>query len=177
MISDGLLALIEAGAVTNQRKTLDTHVSVVGAALGSRRLFDALHENDAVVFRPVSYTHAPAILGQVGRVCAINSAIEIDLLGQANGEIVNGRGLGAVGGQVDFLRAAAASGGTGIVALPAKRIVRELHGPVSASRSDVDWVVTEHGARSLRHLSDAGRRIALLELAGEHAEALTRRTT
>jgi acyl-CoA hydrolase len=153
MISDGVLDMIQAGAVQG--------TAVVGAALGSQRLFDALEQID-VAFRPVSYTHAPATLAQVGRLCAINSVIEVDLLGQANGEFAGDRGIGAVGGQVDFLRAAA----TGIVALPAKRIVRALRVPVSASRSDVDWVVTEHGARSLRGLSDAARRRAVLELAG-----------
>ncbi len=83
-----------------------------------------------------------------------------------NAESAGGRRIGAVGGQVDFLRAAAASGGKPIVALPARRIVERLSGPVSTSRSDVDWVVTEHGARSLAGLSDAGRAKALLELAG-----------
>jgi acetyl-CoA hydrolase len=67
---------------------------------------------------------------------------------------------------VDFLRAAAAGGGKPIIALPSKRIVRALHGPVSTSRSDVDWVVTEHGASSLRGLSEAERTRELLRVAG-----------
>jgi acyl-CoA hydrolase len=167
MISDGVLDLIEAGAVTNARKPADRNVTVTGAALGSTRLFDALARREDVVFRPVSYTHAPATLATVGRLCAINSALEVDLSGQANAESVDGRALGAVGGQVDFLRAAAACGGTPILALPSRRIVQRLSGPVSTARSDVDWVVTEHGARSLRGLTDAERGAALLELAGE----------
>jgi acyl-CoA hydrolase len=81
--------------------------------------------------------------------------------------------LGAIGGQVDFLRAAAASGGTPVLALPSSRIVKRLCGPVSTARSDVDWVVTEHGARSLTGLTDGQRSAALLELAGAHAEALS----
>ena len=67
---------------------------------------------------------------------------------------------------MDFLRAAAIGGGKPIIALPAKRIVERLSGPVSTARSDVDWVVTEHGARSLAGLSDERRRAGLLELAG-----------
>ena len=174
MISDGVLDLIEAGIVTNARKLADRCLTVTGAALGSRRLFDALGKREDVVFRPVSYTHAPATLATVGRLCAINSALEIDLQGQANAESVDGRLLGAVGGQVDFLRAAAACGGTPILALPAKRIVRRLRGPVSTARSDVDWVVTEHGSRSLRGLCDRDRAVALTELAGrEPPEDLT----
>jgi acyl-CoA hydrolase len=166
MITDGVLDLIEAGVVTNRRKGCDQGFSVTGAALGSKRLFDALGEREDVYFSPVSYTHAPATLASVGRLCAINSAVEIDLQGQVNAEAAGGRLLGAVGGQVDFLRAAATCGGTAIVALPAQRIVSHLSGPVSTSRSDVDWVVTEHGTRSLRGLSDAQRAEALLELAG-----------
>jgi acyl-CoA hydrolase len=167
MITDGVLDLIEGGAVTNSRKPTDCRVTVTGAALGSARLFDALDERDDIVFRPITYTHAPATLATVGRLCAVNSAIEIDLAGQANAESLDGRMLGAVGGQVDFLRAAAAGGGRAILALPAKRIVTRLSGPVSTARSDVDWVVTEHGARSLRGLADDERAAALLELAGE----------
>ena len=173
MISDGVLDLIEAGVVTNARKPADRNLTVTGAALGSRRLFEALGRREEIVFRPVSSTHAPATLASVGRLCAINSAVEVDLSGQANAEAVDGRLLGAVGGQVDFLRGAAACGGTPVLALPAKRIVRRLSGPVSTARSDVDWVVTEHGARSLRGLTDAERAAALLELAGpESAERL-----
>ena len=119
------------------------------------------------MFRPVSFTHAAATLAGVGRLAAINSAVEIDLTGQVNSEEAAGRRIGAVGGQVDFLRAAAAHGGKPILALPAKRIVTRLSGPVSTARSDVDWVVTEHGARSLAGLPEAARRRALLELAGE----------
>jgi acyl-CoA hydrolase len=166
MITDGVLDLIEAGAVTGEHKPVDQRVAVTGAALGSRRLFDALDGREDVMFRPVSYTHSPATLANVGRLCAINSALEIDLTGQANSESVDGRRLGAVGGQVDFLRAAAASGGRPILALPSARIVKQLHGPISAARGDVDWVVTEHGARSLAGLTDAERAAALLEVAG-----------
>src|SRR5439155_252033 len=119
MISDGVLDLIEAGVVTNARKPADRNLTVTGAALGSRRLFEALGRREEIVFRPVSSTHAPATLASVGRLCAINSAVEIDLSGQANAEAVDGRLLGAVGGQVDFLRGAAACGGTPVLALPA----------------------------------------------------------
>jgi acyl-CoA hydrolase len=172
MISDGVLDLLDAGVVTNARKPVDRGLTVAGAALGSKRLFTALTHREDVVFRPVSYTHAPATLARVGRLCSINSTLEIDLLGQANAESVAGRQLGALGGQVDFLHAAAACGGTPILALPAKRIVRQLSGPVSAARSDVDWVVTEHGARSLRGLTDKQRTTALIELTGEEFEAM-----
>jgi acyl-CoA hydrolase len=172
MITDGVLKLIDAGVVTGEEKPSDERLCVTGAALATRRLFDVLADHDEIRFAPTSYTHAPATLARVGRLCAINSALQVDLEGQANSESIDGRPLGAVGGQVDFLRAAAASGGTGILALPAKRIVERLSGPVSVSRADVDWVVTEHGARSLRGLDPGRRRAALLGLAG--AEMLAR---
>ena len=117
MVSDGILDLIEAGAVTG--------VSVTGAALGSVRLFDALHGREDIVFRPASYTHAPAVLAELRSLAAINSAVEIDLTGQVNSEVAGGRRIGAVGGQVDFLRAAAKP----IIALPAKRIVARAERP------------------------------------------------
>lgn len=172
MISDGILDLVEAGVVTNARKPIDRGLTVTGAALGSRRLFEGLPAHEEIVFRPVSYTHAPGTLSRVGPLAAINSAVEIDLAGQVNAEAAAGRRIGAIGGQVDFLRGAAAAGGKPIVALPSSRIVAQLTGPVSTARSDVDWVVTEHGARSLGGLSDPARGRALLELAGDRASDL-----
>jgi acyl-CoA hydrolase len=166
MISDAVLRLIDAGVVTNARKPDMRGVTVTGAALGSRALFDGLHGREDIQFRPVSHTHAPSVLALAGPLVAINSAVEIDLQAQVNSEAAGGRVIGAIGGQVDFLRAAALSGGKPILALPAKRIVRELSGPVSTARADVDWVVTEHGARSLAGLTAAARTEALLELAG-----------
>jgi acyl-CoA hydrolase len=177
MVSDGVLDLIERGAVTGERKPRDRGLTVAGAALGSERLFAALGERHEISLAPVSYTHDPQILATVGPLAAINSAVEVDLSGQANTEQAGDRRIGAVGGQVDFLRAAAAGGGRAILALPSRRIVERLSGPVGTSRSDVDWVVTEHGACSLRGLSDDRRRQELLRLAGpERAEALERGT-
>lgn len=166
MISDGMLDLIAAGSVTNARKPADRGVTVTGAALGSRRLFDAVAERADVRFEPASYTHAPSTLAKVGRLAAINSAIEVDLTGQVNAEAAGARRLGALGGQVDFLRAAAAGGGKPIIALPAARIVPALGGPVTTARGDVDWIVTENGAYSLRGLSDGQRRRALEAIRG-----------
>jgi acyl-CoA hydrolase len=172
MISDGILDLIEAGVVTNARKPESRGLTVTGAALGTRRLFDALSGREDILFMPVSHTHSPATLAGVGPLAAINSAVEVDLGGQVNAEQAGERRLGAIGGQVDFLRGAAL-GGKPIIALPSRRIVASLSGPVSTARSDVDWVVTEHGARSLAGLSESRRRQALLELAGdERAEEL-----
>lgn len=173
MVSDAVLDLIERGSITNEHKRRDRGLTIAGAALGSERLFTALAERHEIQLRPVSYTHDATTLAEVGPLAAINSAVEVDLTGQVNAERVGDRRVGAIGGQVDFLRAAAAGDGRAIIALPSARIVEMLGGPVSTARSDVDWIVTEHGACSLRGLSDDRRRRELLRVAGpERAEVL-----
>ena len=94
---------------------------------------------------------ARASLAALERFVAINSAVEVDLTGQVNGELARGSYVGAVGGALDFIRAANASpGGVSIIALPAARVVEKLSGPVSVPRSEAGIVVTEHGAADLR---------------------------
>jgi acyl-CoA hydrolase len=182
MICDPIADLVESGAITGSRKDADRGLVVTGAALGSNRLFDFLRATESVVLRPVSYTHRPDVLARVGRLVAVNGALEVDLSGQVNAESAGGRYVGAVGGQVDFLRGAAAAGGLAIVALPAtvartgaSRIVTALNGPVTTSRVDVDLVVTEFGVARLRGLDLAERARALTAIAApEHREALDR---
>jgi len=183
MIGDAVADLVEAGVITGARKPADPGLIVTGAAIGSRHLFDFLKRSDHVLMRAVSYTHSPATLAQVGRLVAINGGVEVDLTGQVNAEVAGGRHVGAVGGQVDFLRGAAASGGLGIVALPsvvaktgATRIVPALAGPVTTARGDVDLVVTEHGVARLRGLDLQERAAALIAVAApEHRDDLAQR--
>jgi acyl-CoA hydrolase len=182
MIGDPIIDLVEAGVITGARKPRDRGRLVAGTALGSQRLVGFLSTSQAVDMRAVSYTHRPDVLTQVGRLVAINGAIEVDLTGQVNSEAVNGRWLGAVGGQVDFLRGARAAGGVGIIALPsliaksgASRIVSRLSGPVTTARSDVDVVVTEHGTARLSGRDLEQRARALLAVADpRHRERLSR---
>ena len=172
LVSDSMIDLIDAGVITGALKPLDRGRVTGGSALGSQRLVDFLMTSDVVDMRAVSYTHRQEILAQVGRLVAVNGAIEVDLTGQVNSEAVNGRWLGAVGGQVDFLRGARAAGGVGIVALPSvtarsgdSRIVNRLSGPVTTARSDVDVVVTEHGTARLSGLDLEQRARALIAIA------------
>ncbi|HZB91914.1 MAG TPA: acetyl-CoA hydrolase/transferase C-terminal domain-containing protein [Stellaceae bacterium] len=169
MVGDGVLALVEAGVLTNAKKTIDRGVSVGGLLFGTRRLFDFAHRNAALKLMPPAYTHGHQVLRQLPRFTAINSAIEADLTGQVNGESLGGVYLGAVGGQVDFMRgAAAASGGRSIIALPAtakggtvSRIVGRLaDATVTSLRSDMDAIVTEYGIAELRGLTLAERAAA-----------------
>jgi acyl-CoA hydrolase len=122
-----------------------------GALMGTQALFDWARDNDVLSLRNSDVTHGARSLAAIERFVAINSAVEVDLTGQVNGEIARGSYVGAVGGALDFIRAAnASSGGVSIIALPAARIVEKLSGPVSVPRSEAGIVVTEHGAADLR---------------------------
>lgn len=182
MITDGVLALIEKGVITGARKEIDQGIVVTGAALGTAQSYGRLHEFP-VEFRPASYTHAPAVLSELRSLVSINSAIEVDLLGQVGAELARGVHIGAVGGQVDFSRAAALTGSRSIIALRSTNgsgeystIVPRLHsGVVTTARVDVDAVVTEHGVAMLTGCTVAERALRLIEVAApEHREALER---
>ena len=94
MIGDVCVDLIESGAVTNARKPFDRGVTVTNTVLGTRRLFDHVHDNPAVAVRPASHTHDHATLARIGDVRAINSGVEIDLTGQVNAEVAGGAYVG-----------------------------------------------------------------------------------
>ncbi|WP_407169169.1 acetyl-CoA hydrolase/transferase family protein [Bradyrhizobium sp. ORS 111] len=157
MIGDGLLDLVEAGVITNARKMFDAGISITGALIGSRRLYDFAHRNPAVGMRASGYTHADAVLTAIPRFVTINSALEVDLTGQVNAEQVGSSYVGGTGGQVDYVRGGSRSpGGRSIIALPAtagnkgSRIVPTLGGPVTTGRSEVDIIITEFGAAELK---------------------------
>lgn len=175
VIGDGAMRLMRCGAITNVNKPLDTGISVAGTLLGSRELLDFAHLNPAIALRPVGVTHSLAVLAALPKFTAINSALEVDLSGQANTETVAGRYVGAIGGAVDFLRGARAShGGVPVIALPStvevktarrSRIVSRLSGPATITRADAAIVVTEHGIADLRGLSLAERAHKLVSIA------------
>jgi acetyl-CoA hydrolase len=171
MLSDAVVALVEAGALTGRCKTVDRGLIVAGTLMGSQRLFDFVDGRPDVHLRGTAYTHDPAVLGAQHQLGAINSALEVDLTGQVNTEVALGRYLGAVGGVVDFIRGAhRSSGGLPIIALPStagihSRIVSQLSGPVSMTRSDAGLIVTEHGIADLRGLTMPQRRERLLAIA------------
>jgi acyl-CoA hydrolase len=173
MLGDGLVDLAEAGVITNARKRIDSGVSVTGALIGTRRLFDFAHRNPQVRMCSTSYTHDAAVLARLDRLVTINSALEVDLTGQVNAEQSGPAYLGGTGGQVDFVRAGARSpGGHAIIALPAtakggriSRITARLAGPVTTARSDVDVIVTEFGAAELKGQTLAERTRRLIGIA------------
>ena len=169
MITDGLLRLIDKGVVTGKRKEIDTGLVVVGTALGSAELYRRAGDLP-VRFLPTSYTHAPQVLSQLRSLISVNFAVEVDLSGQVGAEVSRGVYVGAVGGQVDFARAAALTGKRSVIALRAtshgaSTIKTALEGGVvTTARSDVDTVVTEYGVAHLRgcSLGERARRLSAI---------------
>lgn len=164
------MRLIDKGVITGARKQVDVGLAVAGTALGSAELYARVADLP-MLFRPTSYTHAPQVLSQLSSLVAVNFAIEVDLTGQVGAEMSRGTYLGAVGGQVDFARAAALTGKRSIVALRSTMRGRSSikfaldEGVVTTARADVDCVVTEHGIAHLRGQPLAERRRRLIEIA------------
>lgn len=175
MISDGVMELMEAGVINNTRKTLHPGVSVATFLMGTRRLYDFAHCNPAVELYPVNHTNHPTIAAMNDNLVAINSGLQVDLLGQVVADTIGPKQFSGVGGQMDFFRGAALSrGGRSILALPAtagrgmiSRIVAKLDpwAAVTSTRNDVDYVVTEYGVAQLRGRSVRQRAEALISIA------------
>lgn len=181
MIGDSVVDLIERGVITNTHKGIDPGVSITGALFGTQKLYRFAHDNPALRLCPTRYTHDIRTIMQVKNLVSLNSALEVDLTGQVNAEAIGANHIGAVGGQVDFVRAAVLSGGVSIIALPAlgkgdaSRIVASLSGPVTTARSDVDLVATEYGVASLKGRSLRERVRAMVAIAApQHRESLLR---
>ena len=174
LMTEALVDLIEAGVVSNAFKGIDHGVSIAGSLFGSERLYRLAHRNPALGVSPLTYTHDPRILAAIRSFYAVNSAIEVDLTGQSNGEMIDGVSIGTVGGHGAFARAAAAaSDGRSIVMLAStarqgtvSRIVaRFSDGVVTTPRSDADIVVTEHGIADLRGATVSQRIERMLAIA------------
>ena len=173
-IGDGVAALMQAGIVDNAHKEIDRGRTVTLMLMGTSRLYAYADRNPLIQIRSPRYTHDALVLGNFRRFFAINSGLEIDLTGQLNAETAQGRHIGLVGGQMDFVRAATrAPEGRSIIALPStsrdrrhSRIVARLaDGVVTTPRADADYVVTEHGVAELRGRTLAERARALIAIA------------
>jgi acyl-CoA hydrolase len=175
LLVDHMLPLIESGVINNSRKRLHPGRMDVGEIMGTERLFRWAHDNPMVNMEPSDIVHDPQVVGTLGDFVSVNSAIEVDLLGQVNAESVEGRQITGIGGQFDFvLGARQAAGGRSVIALPStgrqgtvSRIVARLPAGarVTTPRFIADSVVTEWGAASLRGKSDAGRARELCRVA------------
>ncbi len=175
MFSDGVVNLVEKGVITCSRKNLHRGRLIATFVMGTRKVYDFVHNNPMVEMHPVDYTNDPFIVAQNDNLVAINSALQVDLAGQVASDTIGARQYSGVGGQVDFLRGASrSSGGKAILALPStagdgsySRIVpRLLDGAsVTATRSDVHLIVTEYGIANLRGKSLRERALALISIA------------
>lgn len=186
MIGDGILTLLESGAVTNRKKNYLPGKMVATFALGSKKLYQFMHRNPMLEMHPVDFTNDPYLAGQNDNMVAINATLQIDLLGQCGSESLGPIPYSGTGGQSDFVRAANRSrNGKAFIVLPStakgdtiSRIVPALttgtH--VSTSKNDVNFVVTEYGVAELRGKTAKQRAQALIGIAhpdfrGELTEA------
>jgi len=159
MVSDGIIRLIDAGIITNSKKTLHRGKVIATFVFGSRHLYEYVDNNPYFELHPCSYTNDPFIISQNEKMVAINSAIEVDITGQVCADSIGTKIYSGFGGQLDFIRGAAHSkGGKPIIALPStaknetiSRIVPMLRpgAGVVTTRADVHYVVTEYGVAYL----------------------------
>jgi acyl-CoA hydrolase len=175
MVSDGIIEAIESGMVTGLKKNLHHGKVVATFILGSKNVYEYVHNNPLFEFHPVDYTNDPFIVAQNDRLVAINSALEVDLTGQVCADSVGTYIYSGFGGQVDFIRGAAKSkGGKPVIALSStakngkvSRIVPHLKlgAGVVTTRADVHYVVTEYGIAYLHGKNLRERAEALIEIA------------
>jgi len=175
MFTDRIIDMIEAGAITGSRKSIDQGKIVASFCLGTRRLYDYIDNNELFSFHPTEYVNDPFVISQQNRMVAINVALEVDLTGQICADSLGSQFFSGIGGQVDFNRGAARSrGGKAIIALPStakkqsiSRIVSRLSpgAGVVTTRGDVHYVVTEYGVAYLHGKSVQERALALITIA------------
>ncbi|MBF0428063.1 MAG: GNAT family N-acetyltransferase [Magnetococcales bacterium] len=175
MFSDGVIELIRSGVINNLHKSLHPGKIIASFCMGTKKLYDFVHENPHIEFHPSEYVNKPTVIAKNKNMVAINSAIEVDLSGQVVSDSVGRRFYSGIGGQVDFIRGSAMSlGGRPIIALPStakngtiSKIVPFLTegSGVVTSRGDVHYVVTENGIATLRGKSIRERALELIKVA------------
>ena len=175
MLGDGILTLLECGAVTNRRKNYLPGKTVATFALGSSKLYRYMNRNPAVEMHPSDFTNDPMLAGRNDNLVSINATLQIDLLGQCGSESLGHAPYSGTGGQSDFVRAANRSrGGKSFIVLPStakggtvSRIVAALASGthVSTSKNDINYVVTEFGVAQLRGKSAKQRALELISIA------------
>ena len=173
MVADGVMDLVEKGVITGDKKTLHKGKIIITFLMGSKKFYEWVHDNPMIEMHTVDYTNNPFLIAQNKKMISINSALEVDLLGQVCADSLGPRQFSGVGGQVDFVRGAKMSdGGKAIIALPStakdsSRIVPVLKegAAVTTSRNDVDYVVTEFGIAPLFGKTKRERMKALIRIA------------
>lgn len=188
-ISDAFMTLYQAGKLTNARKELDTGLSAWNLAMGSQELYDWLG-TEPELFHPgdLDYIHNPYRMAELKNFISINGGVQLDLMGQENGESAGTRQLSGIGGQMDFLEGAFRSqGGKGFVCINSSRVDKtgtrksnivaaiSSGSTVSAPRTMIQYVATEYGVVKLSGLSLLERAQAMISVAHpDFREELTR---
>ncbi|MDE2372265.1 MAG: acetyl-CoA hydrolase/transferase family protein [Burkholderiales bacterium] len=175
MFGDGILKLVEAGAVTNRLKNRHRGKMLATFALGSKKLYEFMDRNPAFEMHPCDVTNDPYLAGQNDKLISVNATMQVDLIGQCGSETLGAVPVSGTGGQADFVRAANRSkGGKSFIVLPStavgnsvSRIVPMLTEgtQVSTGKNDVNYVVTEFGVAQLRGKSAKARAEALIGIA------------
>jgi acyl-CoA hydrolase/GNAT superfamily N-acetyltransferase len=175
LLTDGIVDLIRKGVIDNSRKSVNHGKSVASFVMGCAATYEFLDDNPTVELRTIDYTNNPLVIAQHAGMTAINSALEIDLTGQASAESIGHTFYSGIGGQADFMRGALlAAGGKSILALPStshdgesSRIVPFLREGAGATlnRGDVHFVVTEHGMAHIHGKNIRERAMDLIAIA------------
>ena len=175
LLSDGLVDLIKAGVIDNSRKTIDRGKTTAAFSMGKKSTYDFLNDNPSIAFRTIDYTNNPLVIARIENMVAINSALEIDLTGQATSESIGSIFYSGVGGHQDFMRGALLSkNGKTILAMKAtshddtiSRIVPALkeQAGVTLNRSDIRYLVTEYGIAYLHGKNIRERAMELISIA------------
>jgi len=175
MFSDSLLPLIDAGIVTNKKKSINRGKVIASFAMGSKKLYEYIDDNPFFHFHDTAYVNDPYVIGQNRKMIAINSALEVDLTGQVCADSLGHRFYSGIGGQVDFIRGAKRSqGGKAIICLPStamdgtvSRIVPQLSegSGVVTTRGDVDVIITEYGLATMYGKTIRERVLSLIAIA------------
>jgi acyl-CoA hydrolase/GNAT superfamily N-acetyltransferase len=175
LFSDGLMDLIKAGVIDNSRKTLSPGKTVAAFSMGKRETYEFLNDNPSILFRTIDWTNNPLNIARQVNMVAINSALEIDLTGQATSDSIGGTFYSGVGGHQDFMRGALmARGGRSILAMKStamndtiSRIVPSLResAGITLNRGDVRYVVTEYGIAYLHGKNVRERAMSLISIA------------
>ncbi|MFW9960485.1 MAG: GNAT family N-acetyltransferase [Candidatus Thorarchaeota archaeon] len=175
MFSDSLLPLIDAGIVTNKKKSINRGKVIASFAMGSKKLYEYIDDNPFFHFHDTAYVNDPYVIGQNRKMIAINSALEVDLTGQVCADSLGHKFYSGIGGQVDFIRGAKRSqGGKAIICLPStavdgtvSRIVPQLSegSGVVTTRGDVDVIITEYGLATMYGKTIRERVLSLIAIA------------
>jgi acyl-CoA hydrolase len=175
MLVDGMVDLIEAGVVNNRRKTLHPGKTIGAFALGSSKLYNFINNNKDVEMYRGRYTNDPYVIAKNNQMISVNTALQVDILGQVCSQSIGTRQFSGTGGQLDTHRGAQMSkGGRGIIALRStakngsiSTIVPTLApgAGVTVPSQDVDTIITEYGVAELRGRCVRDRMEALARIA------------